>query len=234
MNGGKCFNCGLVNFAHAAICKRCGVALDDDNARPQADAAWTNEADAPERRGIIRRVSAVGGMTVLLLALFYVSLLETSAPPTLVERQAINRAIAHIEQRGFTRDAFLLRRLANFRTTDNWWNNWLGHADAYAATNFPLEVVTLYPEFFKVPADDTERAVILLHEARHLAGADETKAFTTVWRDRRRLGWTKQKYASTRIWKNVEEFTRRHAPDIFQCGTEGDADCEVETVDSSQ
>ena len=31
MNGGKCFNCGLVNFAHATMCKRCGMKAESDD-----------------------------------------------------------------------------------------------------------------------------------------------------------------------------------------------------------
>lgn len=224
MNDGKCFNCGLVNFAHAEACKRCGMSLDAARQWHEREAS----RDAPQEsrpRGMVKRAAAVVGMTGFCLVLFYLSLLETSKPATLAERQAINRAVAIIERRGFTRDAFILRRLTSFRTTDNWWNKWLGHADAYAATNFPFEVVTLYPEFFKVPVDDTERAVVLLHEARHLSGAGEEEAFSTVWRDRQRLGWTREKYGHTHIWKNVNEFTRRHAPRLFQCGAQGDADC---------
>ena len=83
-----------------------------------------------------------------------------------------------------------------------------GHGEAYAATNFPFEIVTLYPEFFKYPADDTERAVILLHEARHLAGAGEREAFASVWRDKARLGWTREKYVAH---ARLEERRRVHA-----------------------
>ena len=95
----------------------------------------------------------------------------------------------------------------------------------YAATNFPFEVVTLYPDFFAYAADDTERAVILLHEARHLGGAGEEEALASVWRDKRRLGWTRERYGQTRVWKNVSEFTRRYAPGLFRCGADGQQDC---------
>ena len=74
---------------------------------------------------------------------------------------------------GFTRESAMLRHFANFRSTDNWWNQYLGHHDAYAATNFPLGVLTLYEPFFRTTVDDNERAVILLHEAQHLIGAGE-------------------------------------------------------------
>jgi hypothetical protein len=48
-----------------------------------------------------------------------------------------------------------------------------GHPTAYAATNFPFGVITIYPTFFKYPVDDIERATILLHESYHLFGDDE-------------------------------------------------------------
>jgi hypothetical protein len=222
----KCAQCGLVNFAAAEECKRCGAALE----RPReeaADAREPEEGSAQERarRGFLKRGAWVLCMTGMLLLICHVSLLETSQSANYDQRQLVRRAVDLIEQRGFTRDAFVLRRLANYRTTDNWWNNWLGHGDAYAATNFPFEVLTLYPEFFNYPADDVERAVILLHEARHLSGSGEEEAFASVWRDKEKLGWTKDKYEQTRVWKNVGEFTRRYAPKLFRCGEDGRQDC---------
>jgi hypothetical protein len=43
----------------------------------------------------------------------------------------------------------MLRHFANYRATDNWWNIYLGHSDAYAATNSPLGVVTRYSPVFR-------------------------------------------------------------------------------------
>ncbi|MGH9902876.1 MAG: hypothetical protein ACRD68_13795 [Pyrinomonadaceae bacterium] len=183
----------------------------------------TVSGDGPPK--IIKRIGAILGLTGFLIVLFYVSLLETSEPVTFEQKQVIHRAIDVIESRGSGRDAFLLRRLANYRTTDNWWNRYVGHADAYAATNFPFWVVTLYPDFFTVPADHVERASILLHEARHLSGDGEEAAFSGVWRDRAKLGWTKDKYDTTRVWQNVGEFTQKYAPHLFRCGAEGRSDC---------
>jgi hypothetical protein len=51
-------------------------------------------------------------------------------------------------------------------------HNYVGHQTAYAATNFPFAVVTLYPTFFKYAVDDIERATILLHESYHLLGGE--------------------------------------------------------------
>jgi hypothetical protein len=228
----KCAACGLVNFAGSEACKRCGAALAE--AQAQADAALEppgplefeeGAAAGPPRRGLLKRAAFVFGLSGVLILAWYVSLLETSTAATLEQKQTVRRAVELIEQSGFRREAFLLRRLASFRTSDNWWNRQLRQGDAYAATNFPFEVVTLYPEFFKYPVDDVERAVILLHEARHLAGQNEEQAFAGVWRDKARLGWTRERYGQTQVWKNVSEFTLTYAPKTFRCGLDGKQDC---------
>ena len=172
MTSGKCVQCGLVNFAGAGECKRCGVALPEQS----YCAPWVEEEELPARRGILRKVLAGIGLSAFLLVVWYVSLLETSQAADYDQRQVVGRAVGLVESSGFGRDAFLLGRLANYRTNDNWWNAWVGHGEAYAAANFPFEVVTLYPDFFIHPTDDTERAVILLPEAKHLAGAGEEEA----------------------------------------------------------
>lgn len=232
MNSRKCPHCGLVNFASASECKRCVAPLDPAFASAASDAAadfgWEGEAvfeEGKKGRSLWRRALSVVAVAFALLVGWHASLLCTSTGVTYDERAEVNRAVELIERAGFTREAFLLRRLTNFRTTDNWLNRYAGHADAYASTNFPFEVVTLYPDFFRYPVDDVERAVILLHEARHLAGADEAEACDSVWRDKARLGWTGEKYGRTRVWQNVVELSRRHAPRLFQCGEDGRQDC---------
>ena len=227
MPNSKCPRCGLVNFAGAAECKRCGAALGGPHASAPADPAVESSAEEPPRRGrsLPRRVLAGLGLSALAVFGWYLSLLATSQRATYDQREQVERAVAVIERAGLSRDAFLLRHLTAYRTSDNWWNRATGHAEAYAATNFPFEVVTLYPDFFMHPTDDVERAVILLHEARHLSGAGEEEAFAGVWRDKARLGWTKEKYGQTRVWKNVSEFTRRYAPELFRCGEDGHQDC---------
>jgi hypothetical protein len=230
MNNHKCAGCGLVNFAHAPECKRCGapLALAFTDAPFYAGASFEFEDAAVEggrRRGLLRRALWVLAVTLVLLVGSHASLLLTSTAATHDERAQVERSVALIERAGFAGEAFLLKRLTNFRTTDNWLNAYVGHADAYASTNFPFEVVTLYPDFFRYPVDDVERAVILLHEARHLAGAGEEEACATVWRDKARLGWTREKYGETRVWQNVTELSRRHAPKLFDCGQDGRQDC---------
>ena len=164
-------------------------------------------------------------MAVAILTTAYVSLLVSSDAVTRAERQTVLDAVAVVEDAGFSREAFVLRHLVSYRTTPNWWNRYIGHQTAYAATNFPFAVVTLYPAFFKFPVDDVERAAILLHEAHHVLGADEPDALRRVWREKRRLGWTAADYANTRVWKNTREWTASSSPPLFQCGPDFQSDC---------
>ncbi len=222
MNSKRCANCGLMNFATNEQCKRCGTALiESDTTNYGADEANEREGS----RSVVKRGLIVSAVVVALLFICYVSLLATSEPISFDQKQVVHRAIKVLEEKGFTREAFLLRDVVNYRATDNWWNAWVGHADAYAATNFPFEVVTLYPDFFKVPIDDVERAMMLLHESYHLRGRGEAAAFGNVWRDKARLGWTQDIYGRTRAWRNVREFTGRYAPELFECGLDGQTDC---------
>ena len=216
----KCLHCGLVNFSTAEACRRCGVELVlADGIQP------VTPEETVKERSIPKRALTVCGVVLLLLFVWYLSLFSTSDPLTFEQKRLVHKAIDVIEERGFAGDAFLLRYAASYRASDNWWNRWVGHADAYAATNFPFEVVTLYPDFFKFPVDDVERAAILLHESRHLAGAGEPEAFAEVWREKGRLGWTGEKYHQTRVWKNTREFTAKYLPHLFRCGADGGADC---------
>ena len=231
----KCAACGLVNFATASECKRCGAALGVFGVGNNAPRAFEASAESFEdfddfeevkpKRGLLTRVAWIVTVTCAVIVAWHGSLLLTSDAATMSQRLQVRDAVELIGKNGFTREAFLLRRLTCFRTTDNWWNRWNDHGEAYAAANFPFEIVTLYPEFFKYPEDDTERAVILLHEARHLAGAGEREAFESVWRDKARLGWTRDKYSHTRVWKNVAEFTQRYVPELFTCGKDNKQDC---------
>ena len=215
----KCLQCGLVNFAGAEECGRCGASLAGGEFEDFA------EGGGKKRRGLLRKVLSGFALSAFVLLGFHVSLLATSDAAGFDQKREVMRAVSLVEEAGFARETFLLRRLANYRTTDSWWNRWNGHADAYAATNFPFEVLTLYPDFFKYPQDDVERAVILLHEARHLAGDGEEEAFAFVWREKARLGWTEESYGETRVWKNVNEFTRKYSPQLFRCGDDGQQDC---------
>lgn len=166
-------------------------------------------------------------IAALTMTIFYLSLIATSAPITSEEREAIDRAIGVLEEKGFEREVFLLRRAATFRGGGNWLNEYTNWDNAYAATNFPFGIITLYPDFYFKAVDDTERAMILLHEARHLQGGDERDAYKFVWENRERLGWTILKYGTTASFVTIEQQTRENAPELFTCAEKLFDDCTV-------
>jgi hypothetical protein len=222
MNNRKCGQCGLVNFAVAETCRRCSAALVQN---PGPASVQEPAVTAVKAHGVGYRLLWLVGVTVALIFIWSRSLLLTSDAIDAPQRQAVMQAIALLDHAGFSREVLVLRHFANYRATDNWWNVYLGHPDAYAATNFPLGVVTLYPPFFTAAVDDTERAAILLHEAQHLWGAGEEAALESVWRAKQRLGWTAAEYSQSRVWRNTREWTAAGVPALFQCGPDRHADC---------
>ena len=176
-------------------------------------------------RGFVRSLLWITSTTLAIVVLAFLSLLITSDGLTSDQQQLVTEAITVVERGGFEQEARVLRRVVFYRSSDNWWNKHVGHQNAYAATNFPFAVVTLYPAFFKFPVDDTERAAILLHESHHVFGADERTALQRVWLDKRRLGWTAQQYSRTRVWRNTREWTKDAAAVLFQCGPDRQSDC---------
>lgn len=126
------------------------------------------------------------------------------------------RAISILDEKGFYGKAFLLRRITKFRSTDNWINAKSEHPVAFAATNFPFEYITLYPDFFSKTTDDTERAVVLLHEAYHLMGKGEKIAFGETWKEKETIGYTEAKYHGTKVWNNMVDYTKTYSPETFQ------------------
>ena len=228
MSNKRCDACGLVNFANVQECKRCGAFLVIGAPFGYAPVA-TATAEVTKKSSIkgllLKSALRILALTGFILFIGYATLLSTSEPVVLEQKQVVNRAIDILSQKGFDKEAFVLRNLVFYRSTDNWWNRKVGHASAYAATNFPFEVVTLYPPFFDHATDDTERAVILLHEAYHLFGYGEETAYERVWRNKRQLGWTKEGYAHTVVWNGVKAETEQFVPDLFRCGKDRKSDC---------
>ena len=179
----------------------------------------------PSPRGFLRSLRWIALTTLTIVGLAFCSLFITSDPLTPDQQQRVTEAVALVEQGGFGREATVLRRIVFFRSTDNWWNEHVGHQNAYAATNYPFAVVTLYPAFFRVSSDATERAAILLHEVQHVLGSDERLALQRVWLHKQQLGWTADRYGRTRVWKNTRESTIAAWPGLFQCGIDGQTDC---------
>lgn len=221
MNNKKCGSCELVNFSTDETCRRCGASLIETESEihgAQVDGKAT-------KRTLKERLLWIAGMTATILFISYVSLLLTSDRLPFERKQEVERAIAIIDRSGFSKEAFFLRHVVNYRATDNWWNIEIGHHDAYAATNFPFEIVTLYPEFFTDSVDDTERAAMLLHESHHLFGSGEAATLESAGREKGRIGWTAEKYSQTKVWDNTKRLTLNFVPTLFQCGAEGRGDC---------
>lgn len=220
----KCPNCFVVNFINAEKCVRCRAVLDTANAGiPQKIPVRTRSENLAFK--IVKRVFICVAVCLATVVVFYLSLIFTSKPLADDEKQSVQKAISLLEAKGFEREAFLLTHFTVFRADDNWLNASTLNESAYAATNYPFEIVTIYPGFFDIPQDDTERAMILLHEAQHLKGADEKEAYEFVWKHRAQLGWTKDKYGDSLVWRNVRKQTREFAPALFICDFNEYGDC---------
>jgi hypothetical protein len=210
-----------VNYATSEVCRRCEAALAPAEAVLPASPVIVEDGE----RSFGRWLLWIAAVTLTIVASAYASLLLTSEPVRPDERVVLMEAIRVLDNAGFSSEASALRRYVSFRRTDNWWNNYVGHPTAYAATNFPFAVITIYPTFFKYPVDEIERATILLHESYHLFGDDEKFALHKVWMAKDRLGWTAQRYGHTRVWKNTREWTVAEHPGIFTCGDDKKSDC---------
>src|SRR5262249_45113256 len=159
-------------------------------------------------------VSSCAFAAVLTLFAFYLSLIATSTPVEPRDMTKVRQAIDLLDEKGFKREAFLLRHTVTFRSRDNWLNSMTEKENAFAATNFPFQIVTLYPDFYFKATDDTERAMILLHEAQHLQGKDEAGAYSYVWMHREQLGWTQISHGTTPSYITIQQLTRENAPEL--------------------
>lgn len=220
----KCPDCNVINFINAEKCIRCETSLD------AAEVEINQNVSSCEPRRtfgakILRRGAICAAVCFAAIACFYFSLLLTSKTLAYEENQKVKKAIMILEEKGFQSEVFFLRYLTSFRANDNWLNASTRDENAYAATNFPFEIITIYPDFFTLPTDDVERAMILLHEAQHLKGADEKQAYEYVWRHRKQLGWTRETHGGTKVFTNVEKQTREFAPELFRCDWMKTGDC---------
>src|SRR5688572_7107933 len=182
-------------------------------------------ADEKNRRQLVGKALNCVLISMAALSVFYSSLVAFSSPLTPHGIEAVEKAIHILETRGFEREVFLLRHTATFRDSDNWLNASTPKEASYAATNFPFQIITLYPDFFTKASDDTERAMILLHEARHLQGDSEGDAYAFVWKNRDRLGWTQLSHGTTPTYVTIHDLTRENAPELFTCADKVWKDC---------
>lgn len=216
----RCPNCRLVNHPHSPQCARCQFDLIE------VSSIQTNAANKPlVKFSILRRAVICAAVCAAVLFGFYLSMIFTSAALKDEEKIQIQNAVRILDEKGFAGEVFLLNYLTSFRANDNWLNASTKFENAYAATNFPFEIMTVYPDFFAYSADDTERAAILLHEAQHLKGADEKEAYEYVWRNRSKLGWTRKTHSDSVIWQNVRRQTKEFAPNLFVCDWNEAGDC---------
>lgn len=207
----------LVNYPNAEKCARCNADI--------VEASSISAKRAKRSSDIIARAIVCILVCIAVILGFYISLVATAKSLTIQEKSTVRDAVKLLRQKGFSREVLLLDNFTVFRSNDNWLNASVAKENAFAATNFPFEVITLYPEFFTYPADDTERAAILLHESKHLAGADEHDAYAFVWKNRKQLGWTKEMYSASPVWQNVRKQTKENAPELFVCDKNDLADC---------
>ncbi|MGI8641575.1 MAG: hypothetical protein ACR2MG_16720 [Pyrinomonadaceae bacterium] len=210
----------MVNFSHSKECVRCRGCLIEVSTLPDGGVKRLHPKSKIFRRAII--CIAVCFLTLLG---FYLSLIFTSKSLGYNEKKSVANAVKILGEKGFSREVFLLDYLTSYRANDNWLNASTKFENAYAATNFPIEIMTIYPEFFTDTLDDTERAAILLHEAQHLKGADEKEAYEFVWLNRKRLGWTKETYGKSLVWRNVRVQTKEYVPNLFACDWNESGDC---------
>lgn len=152
---------------------------------------------------------------LVILAGGYASLIGTSDPLPAEREAMVRRAIGVIEAKGFSREAFILKHVAVFRGSDHWLNRATLADRSFASTNFPFQIITVYYDFEWIPKDDTERAMVLLHEARHLMGDGEKAAYRFVWENRDRLGWNEEGYGTTPSYRTIKQETERLVPEIF-------------------
>lgn len=213
----KCPNCKLVNYADAESCARCRYDL--------AGSVSVESGNRMQKSNFMRRAVVCLLVCLAAIAGFYSTLVFSASSLTSEEKRRTQSAIRILEEKGFSSEVFFLKRLAVFRGNDNWLNASVEKENAYAATNFPFEIVTLYPDFFTFPVDDTERAAILLHEAQHLMGDDEKSAYEFVWKKRKKLGWVGENYSNSVILTAVRKQTKEIVPLLFVCDVNPHGDC---------
>lgn len=217
----KCPNCNLINFLEAEKCRRCEFDLENLEV---AQITVENKKSSFLPKILWRAVICFFVLVFCILG-FYLSLIFSSSSLQANEKEKVRKAIAILDEKGFKSEVFLLNYLTSYRSNDNWLNASIEKENAYAATNFPFEIMTLYPDFFEKTTDDMERASILLHEAKHLQGADEKEAYEFVWRNRNKLGWTKEIYGNTKLYQAVKKQTKEYAPNLFICQNGDLGDC---------
>ncbi|MEZ5307376.1 MAG: hypothetical protein R2684_09550 [Pyrinomonadaceae bacterium] len=210
------------------ICVKCNNPLNEYSARCDHgldDRTVSSKEAAAKPRRIVRRVVICAVVVFIAIGGFYFSLIATSENLTADQYAEIDRSIDLIGKAGFTAEAFYLGHLTAFRGSDNWLNSSVAKENAYAATNYPFAIITVYSDFFSYPMDDVERAAILLHEAKHVEGKDEKEAYKFVWKNKKALGWTADKYSRSIVFREIRNQTIEYSPELFVCDFNAFRDC---------
>lgn len=216
----KCPNCRLVNFPYSIECERCSCELVEIMNVQKVETGHFAFMSKILKRGLI-----LAGVCIVAVLGFYLSLLMTSNTLKGDQKKTVETAINLLENKGFDDEVFLLRYVTNYRANDNWLNASTRDENAFAATNYPFEIMTVYPDFFERTMDDTERAAILLHEAKHLQGKEEKEAYEFVWQNRKKLGWVSETHQDSPVWQSVRRQTREFVPNLFVCDFNEFRDC---------
>src|SRR5215470_7314456 len=103
----KCAHCGLVNAASDEHCRRCGSPLVDNQSFTAFKAERLAEPKI-EKRSFLKRAIWTVGVTLVLLAIWYVSLLISSAGLRPEQREQVQKSVVLLQERGFSREAFVL------------------------------------------------------------------------------------------------------------------------------
>src|SRR6185295_18978529 len=115
----KCSECGLVNTAADEICRRCGAPVTSAETPQQITEPVSEPEDQPKKRGFLKRLTWILGATLIALIAWYISLVLTSDALQPEQKQKVESAIAILQQQGFAREAFVLKYLTTFRSSDN-------------------------------------------------------------------------------------------------------------------
>ena len=162
----------------------------------------------PSRAIFVIRFGAIGTVVTTVLFGWWVSLWPTSEPLDADRRAIVDGAITLLVERGFTRQALVLRHgVASGHL--GWWNL-CEHHQAHAATNFRSRSSRCIRGSSSC-SRDVEHAVVLLHEA-HPEGPTK-RPRSAVWLEKSRLAGPRT-LRRRQVWKNTREWTG-NAPDAF-------------------
>src|SRR5438445_13595087 len=106
----KCGSGGLVNASSDKSCRRCGAPLADDELLERITAEPLPAAKE-KKRGLMKRVIWICAATIVVLMIWYVSLLISSDGLQTDQREDVQNEDALLQQQGCSQQAFGLSHL---------------------------------------------------------------------------------------------------------------------------